>query len=239
MKNDGILGKVTWGKPALSLLKQSTQLDFKYPSIMVIRHSERQEPKELEKIHMAQITETGKKCAKQFGELLPIKINYRIYHSISERTEDTATEIHQGIIENGGQSKLIGQCPVLSHILHYQDSFNEYLSRDMGNFFNNWISGLYPLYKLEDSKLFARRFAHYACGELLEANNNDMKIYVSHDIFILNYMFHWFGINLASEWLKYLDGFILQIKKDEQHVYYKKGLKITKIPFWLERSRKE
>jgi len=235
LKNNGILGNVSWGKPALTLLKHSGQLDFEYPSIMVIRHSERQEPKEIEKIHRAQITETGKKCAKRFGQLLPTNINYCIYHSISERTEDTATEIHQGIIKNGGQSILKGQCPVLSHILQYQDSFNEYLSMDMGDFFNNWISGLYPPYKLEDSKQFAKRFAHYAFKELLTAKNNDMHIYVSHDIFILNYMFHWFGINLASEWLKYLDGFILQIKNNVQHIYYKKGLKLTRIPYWLER----
>jgi len=233
--NTEILQNVDWGKPSLDILRKSRQLDFDYPSVMVIRHSERYEPIKLDKIHKAQLTEVGKKCAKNFGELLPTELKYRISHSISERTQDTAIEINQGIIERGGQSIIEGPNPVLSHILQYENSFNEYLEQDMGNFFNHWISGLYPPYKLEDSKLFAKRFGNYAFKDLLEVCNNRMNIYVSHDIFILNYMFHWFGINLASEGLRYLDGFIMQEIEGELFIYYKNGIKKTKRPFWVNK----
>jgi len=76
-----ILESVEWGKPALSLLSQSRELDPNLPAVMHIRHSERPEIASREE-RGANLTESGKKAAHEFGSLLPRNRSYRLYHSV-------------------------------------------------------------------------------------------------------------------------------------------------------------
>jgi len=83
-----ILESVVWGKQALSLLEQLEKLDPTKPAVMHIRHSAREQ-----KVHWHSTLSTeGKQAAYEFG-YESNSDNTRIYHTIMERTKETANEI--------------------------------------------------------------------------------------------------------------------------------------------------
>lgn len=223
--------KLTWGHGAQQLVRYSRELNPKYPSVMVIRHSERDEPTELELILKAQLTETGKKAAYHFGRSLPYVNRYRLLHSPTDRTRDTANQIALGINDNEGETTIEGPDSILSHVVNHDDAYHEYLGRDGGQrYVTNWVSCLYPLKKIESSLCFAKRFGVEAFGRMT-SSIPEMSICVSHDIFIMTYLFHWFGL-MPKDMLSYLDGFIMQEVDEKLRVYHKNGVTTIKRPYW-------
>lgn len=228
------LTTVSWGKPALKLLQYCEKLNDDLPAVMIIRHSERFEPKNLEEIHKASLTPRGKNLAKEFGNTLPKNRTYRLFYSPSERTKETAIKIQEGIHENGVKTESICISNILSHVLNVNDKFNYYLNRDMGDFLSNWMSYRYPPWEIEECAIFARRAAFEVFDNLHTLKRNVMDIYVSHDLFIGSFLFFWFGINTTTEWINYLDGFIFQIKDNIFHLFHKSGVKEIFSPYWLK-----
>ena len=46
-----------------------------------------------------------------------------------------------------------------------------------------------------------------------------MDVYVSHDTWVAAFMFHWFGLPSPSDWVSFMDGFILHTYDDKMRVY--------------------
>jgi hypothetical protein len=71
---------VEWGIPALSLLSKCKELVDELPTLMIIRHSERNRIESIDKLEMAEITPLGKKAAHEFGLNPPRNRRYRLYY---------------------------------------------------------------------------------------------------------------------------------------------------------------
>ena len=230
-----VLESVEWGKPALTLLSQSRELDPNLPAVMHIRHSERTEIRSREE-RGANLTESGKRAAYEFGSLLPRNRSYRLYHSVSDRAIETAEEVHRGLRSIDAEACVGG---VFLHSHNDQEKFWYYLVRDgkldkmtARPFFINWASGHFPPWELEPCGMFAQRAASAMMKNLEELDSSGFDIYVSHDFWVASCLFYWFGIMPSLEWIKYLDGFILQLTDDRMNVYFKDGKKEAYYPYW-------
>jgi broad specificity phosphatase PhoE len=227
-----LLSSVPWGKPAENLLNYIKDLNSDNLISVFIRHSEREEPRELSDILKAPLTEQGKYTAFEFGKELPNNINYRIFHSILERCIDTAEYIEKGIIKNKGKVKVRRPMKNLTKIEGKNEKFLEYLGRDSFDFINFYLAGHYPPEDIEPAIKVAQRTASELSQNSLTAETNSVDIYVTHDFHVLVYLFYWGGIFNSSKWIQYLDGFILQFNNNKLKFYYNGEIKEVNYPYW-------
>jgi broad specificity phosphatase PhoE len=233
-----VLESVQWGEPALSLLAQSRELDPNLPAVMHIRHSERPKISSREE-RGANLTESGKRAAYEFGSLLPRNRSYRLYHSVSDRAIETAEEIHRGLRSIDAEACIDG---VFLRSHSDQDKTWDYITRDKispgketaRSYFINRASGHYPPWELEPCGIFAQRAASVMMKNLEELDLSGFDIYVSHDVWVASYLFYWSGIMPSVDWIKYMDGFILQLTDDRMNVYSKDGKKEAYYPYWWD-----
>ncbi len=227
-----ILSSVSWGKPALELLSYANNMKIEFPTIICIRHSARDEPKDYNAIEHAQLTQQGIDAALEFGSKLPVSCNYRVYYSPSPRCGDTAKYIQKSIQNNNGNIRLKGAMYNLAKMKYKKKKFQQYLKRDYGHFMDHWISGHYSPSEIEPAFNVAQRTALEITKNSQTAELNTIDIYVSHDIQIVLYLFYWAGILATKQWIQYLDGFVLQFKADKLKFYHSgKEMEIF-YPYW-------
>ena len=235
----GVLDRVEWGSPALRLLSRCRRLDDDLPAIMHIRHSERPRINDTGEMN-ANLNERGKEAARDYGTRLPMSRRYRHYHSYYDRTRETAEEIHRGIREVGGDSEIIGTMDLQTildperydHIVG-RDSLGGDTTDSAVNYFLSWTSGRYDPGHILPSLELARRGAEIALQNLETADQGRIDVYVSHDTWVAAFMFHWFGLPPPSDWVSFMDGFLLQLDGDEMRVYTKDAEITVHRPHWL------
>lgn len=223
----------------MSLLCHIKDLDPTRPAVMHIRHTERPviEPGNVDGIRTL-TTELGRRAAYEFGSMLPTDKRYRLYHTYIERSRETAEEIHRSIRSNDGMSEVVGPVPLSSVV--DPEKFPEYVTRETEevpseslaiSLFTKWISGHFPPWVRVPALDFAQRAASITMKNLESADDNIFDIYVSHDIFVAAFQLFWFGV-FPSDWVSFLDGFILQFSGEKMNVYSKYGVKSTYPPYW-------
>lgn len=209
-----VLRSVDWGEPALSLLSHCSALEDGVPAVMHLRHTERPVIEGIGTGRSTLTTTTGKRAARELGAGLPPDRRYRFFHTYYERTRETAMEIHGGVTDRGVDSVVVGDMR-LSTILDQ----GEYDSMLLGfsdteahaaGFFNRWTSGLFSSRVLRPSLDFARMGAEITMAALRSAGADEFHVYVSHDTWVAAFMLHWFGLPPRPDWVKFLDGFIVQ-----------------------------
>ena len=232
-----VLGSVSWGEPALRLLSLCEELDPDLPAAMHIRHSERSEITSREE-REATLTENGFKAARGFGELLPGDQSYRLYHSPRTRTKETAEYIHRGLMGKNAQSRVCGVAPFRLKV--HPEKMWDYMTRDWLNdergittFLASWVGGRYPPSEMEPSIQFAMRAAEATVANLNQIEHG-MDIYVSHDVWLGLFMFHWFGAMFPGNRAQYLEGFILQLTEERMRFYTQEGMKEAYYPHWWD-----
>lgn len=229
-----VLKSVGWGEPALSLLSQCRKIDHSLPAVMHIRHSERP-PITPSSLVGTSLTDQGRNAAFEMGTLLPRDRSYRLYHSALDRAIETAEEIYRGLRSIDAEA-CMGGVFIRSH--DDRDKFLSYLFRDLREtarpFFINWASGHFPPYEIEPCVMYAQRAASSMMKNLEKLDSSGFDIYVSHDIWVASFFFCWFGIMPSVEWIRYLDGFILQLTDDRMKVYFKDGEKEAYYPYWWD-----
>jgi hypothetical protein len=94
-----------------------------------------------------------------------------------------------------------------------------------------WLGGIYSPSVRVLSHEFAQRMASLMMDNLKTADRFSFVVYVSHEVYIAAFMFHWFGI-YPSEWVEFLEGFILQLTEDKMIVYTKNGKQELYYPYW-------
>jgi hypothetical protein len=234
-----VLESVDWGRPALSLLRRIKDLDPTRPAVMHIRHTERPviEPGDVNGIKKLS-TELGRKAAYEMGSALPTDRKYRLYHTYIERSKETVEEIHRGILSNDGTSEVVGS--VLFSTIVDLERFPEYVDREIEEepseglsmtLFTKWISGHFPPWIRVPAIEFAQRAASAMMKNLGSAGGDAFDIYVSHDIFVGAFQLFWFGV-FPSDWVDFLDGFILQFDDERMVVRGKYGVIRTYPPHW-------
>jgi broad specificity phosphatase PhoE len=209
-----VLRSVVWGEPALSLLSHCGALEDGVPAVMHFRHTERHLIEGIGTGRSTLTTPTGKRAAHELGASLPTDRRYRLFHTHYERTRETALEIHESLVEKGVASVVVGDMR-LSTILD-QEEYDSMLSgfsdteAHAAGFFGRWTSGLFPPRVLRPSLEFARRGAEITMAGLRSAGADEFHVYVSHDTWVAAFMLHWFGLSPHPDWVKFLDGFIVQ-----------------------------
>lgn len=227
-----ILSKVSWGTPGLKLLSYLNSLKEPCKTIIVIRHSAREEPGEVTKALSAPLTEIGKQAAYEFGSSLANNKFYQIHYSKVDRCKETANCINKGIVDKDGKTQIKGEMASLYVINYKREKFIEYIQRDSRLFVDHWFAGHYPQEEIEPAINIAQRAAFEISKNLLKTDSNVIDLYISHDFHILVYLFYWAGILSTTKWIQYLDGFILQFKDHKLIFYYNGGKKEVNYPHW-------
>lgn len=224
------LKEVHWKRDVSNIIAQAKDLIPDLPAILMIRHSAREEPKELLKAIEAPLTEIGKKTAIELGEKLNQLRQYRMFHSPKARCKNTALKIQEGLENKGIITEFKGELDCLIRINSDQQVFAKYWNRDGEHrFVDYWFSGFYPKWEIEPAIVVAQRTAKEIMHYFQEIETNGIDLYVSHDYSILVYLRYWTGILVTKEWINYLGGFWLQFH--ENHMILLFGGKKHLIPY--------
>lgn len=214
----GVLDRVEWGGPALKLLAHCRALDPELPAAMHIRHSERPRINNSDDLY-APLNERGREAARDFGSRLPGGRLYRLHHSYFDRARETAEEILRGIEDAGGEAEMVGTVD-LETILDLE-RYNHYFERDFlqgdtpesaTDYFFKWASSRYPPDEIVPTLEFAQKCAEILKGDLGAVGPRSMEVYVSHDTWVMAMMYHWFGMGPPRDWVRFMDGFVIQIR---------------------------
>jgi len=229
------LKSVSWGKGANLLLDTLKNHDLleDAPTIIMLRHSEREEPEILEEIFKAPLTERGRKTAFEFGMNLPKKFEYRFFHSPVERCKNTALEIRKGI-SNSKQSNSfpIDSLESLFMVNCDFEKFKAYLRQTNRKFMDYWIGNFYNPDEIETPLTVAKRMAMDITKIIKTQQKNSIDVFVSHDFQVILSQFYWSGDLTTSEWIEYLDGYIIQFLDDKMKFYSKMGTLEVNYPYW-------
>ena len=234
-----VLSSADWGGPALSLIANNRDLDPLQPVVMYIRHTERQKVTGLGS-HEILSTSTGRVVAFEFGSSLPANHRYRLYHTVVERAKETAEGISEGIKVQGGSAQVAGEFPFRASL--DPEATDRYLNHNlqrMGDeaaaaihITNLWCAGLTPPETFRPSGEFARMVAGFTLSNLKSATPDTVDIYVSHDTWVGCLMFHWFGVPVHPDGVKFMDGFLLQPNKDDMTVWFRGKRNLFEYPHW-------
>jgi broad specificity phosphatase PhoE len=237
LMNMSILKSSSWAKPALNLLESINQLDQNLPAVLHIRHTERPPSIRDFDSRLLASTDAGRKAAYEFGSFLPKTSRYTIFHSSIERSRETAEEINKGILNSGGESEVAGMVSYTfvndpTARLKYVQSQKWFGQDGSYGYACQWIAGLIPLVIQKSSLEFAQKYAEITLNNLKTASPSEIQVYVTHDTFIHPLLFHWFGIPLYTDGIRFLEGFLMQLKEGEINLWVRDRNEVYPYPYW-------
>ena len=99
---------------------------------------------------------------------------------------------------------------------------------------NRWLAGLSPPNVFRPSGEFARMIAEFIQARLRTAAPDGVDIYVTHDTWVGCSLFHWFGLPMPPDGIRFLDGFLLQPLDGEMAVWFRGKAMRIEYPHWWE-----
>ena len=234
-----VLDSVELGKHALDLLTHVKEIDTKSPAVMHIRHSERYRANRQNETSELVLTARGMETACEFGKMLPLDRDYKLFHTHVERTQQTAENIEKGIKANKANSQIIGEIPgttIVDRERYFEImrrlifSYNEEY-KGTREYINRWLSGFYPINVMKPSLVHAKELAAITLSNLINAGASDFHIYVSHDMWVASLFLHWLG-EVSFDHVLFMDGFILQFYDDHMKAYSRGWKKEIEYPYW-------
>ena len=200
---------------------------------MILRHSHRNDPTDMEEVHKLRLTPQGHAIARKFGESLPKNRDIRLFHSVVWRCEETAENIQNGFESIGGKTELRGNLAPLHNIgidnrsflsQVYKYPFRELLFR--------WAAGFYLPEEWAPFISYCQNAAQLIWNQLETASENGIDIFVSHDWHCMSLRYGWFGFPPDNRWIKYLGGFAFTFEKDHILILDYGELKKIEVPHW-------
>jgi hypothetical protein len=237
-----VLESVEWGKSAQQTIDQMKDLNHKLPAVMHIRHSERPPINIHLPTYSLSLTERGVKTSYEYGKNLPKNRRYSHFHTVIDRSRNTASNIHRGILDNNGESTGLELIQIRTLIDPEANSrYLQKIVKESENqliatkkIFYRWISGYIPPSVRKPSLLFSQETASLMMKKLGEAESRDVHIWVTHDNFIAAFIYHWFGEYL-TEWITFLNGFILQFYDKYMVLFFRGEKKQVEYPYWWKK----
>ena len=231
---DSILDSVDWGQRSTSFLERINELDTFEPVIMNIRHTERH-PITWDNNDNVLCTERGISCAREFGAQLPAGWSYRLWHTSSPRTLETCKAIVGGLEQNGVESKIMGE-PRTEFVLDndrfvkIRNGYQDFSDGDESaiTLLSNWNKNRYPADVITPPSEFGKGIAQDLSENLDE---RCFHILVSHDVWVAALMESWIQAD-PDDWVKCLDGFLVQLKKEKLKAIQPHGIHETDYPSW-------
>ena len=234
-----VLTSVDWGASALSLLSHSQLLEPDKPAVMHIRHTERPAVTGPDSNSLIS-TPNGRAAAVEFGEGLPSNRKYRLFHTVVDRSRETAESIKEGLDRRGCYAKIAGVFPFRTAF--DPEAMDDYIDRFIqkcGNedeaiaeMMNRWLAGLAPPTIFHSSGEFARMIADYTLARVRTATSDALDIYVTHDTWVGCTLFHWFGVPIPLDGVRFLDGFLLQPGEKDMAVWFRDKSIRVEYPYW-------
>jgi hypothetical protein len=94
-----------------------------------------------------------------------------------------------------------------------------------------WLGGHYSPLERKPSLNFVQHVTGVMMKNLESFDPHGLDIYVSHDSWIVAFLFHWFGM-IPVTWIKYLDGFIIQLYENKIKLLLPNESKEIRYPYW-------
>ncbi|MHA1745010.1 MAG: phosphoglycerate mutase family protein [Promethearchaeota archaeon] len=227
-----ILESTPWGKKAQILLQSLAMLQPDLPTILILRHSAREEPPEMVNILNAPLTESGRQGAEEFGQLLPSTWSYTLHSSPVGRCQDTATHIQKGLEINQIEVQNNGIMDNLHYITVDPVPFMKIFSREGMQFLQKWIDGQFSTKIVEPAINVAQRAAKEIKSHIISQNSSNLNVYLTHDFQTILFLYFWGKIDAMTDWIPYLNGFFLQFS-DSSLIFTLNGKKIeVSYPDW-------
>ncbi|MBY8992175.1 MAG: histidine phosphatase family protein [Candidatus Lokiarchaeota archaeon] len=206
--------------------------------ILVLRHSHRNEPTVMEKIHKLRLTPKGHAIAKKFGERLPTNRPIRLFHSKIWRCQETAENIHEGFKSIGGKSDLLGELSSLYEIgIGNQSYADQFLKFDFREILLRWASGFYLPEEWTPFIEYTQNAAHLIWNQLKDAPQRGINIYVTHDWHVMTLKFGWFAVPPDKRWVFFNGGFAFTLEEEHILLLDYGQFKKLDIPHWWKKKK--
>ncbi len=205
--------------------------------LLILRHSQRDEPEELDAITKLRLTPEGHMIAKKFGEELPRDRSIRLFHSVVWRCQETAEDILSGFKGIDGEGEISGSFGPLYNLETARDFFpNQMKTHSAKQFFFRWIAGLYLPNEITPLQEYCKKAAELFSKKFKESPDRNIDIHITHDFFLIALRFGWFGIPPCKNWVSYLGGFALSFNEDDILLFNNNKLKNVEIPYWWKKT---
>lgn len=225
-----------WPSEARQIIEGLKKFPDNSKIILILRHSQRNEPKDFDIDADLNLTLLGRKIAKIFGEKLPKDKPIRMFHSKTDRCKDTAEEIFNGFKEIGGEAVLKGNLIPLSRIgIRLEFFLEENKKYDILKIFNRWTAGLYSPELWSPLIPYCQKAAQVIWTQIDNAPEKALDIHVTHDLHLLTLRLGWFGIPPGKEWINYLGGFAFSFIEDKILLFNSNKLIHVEIPYWWKK----
>lgn len=222
-----------WINQAKDILNNLKKFPEKSKILLVLRHSHRDEPKDLSGIYKLRLTPQGHAIAKKFGEHLPNNGEIKIFHSVIWRCEETAKNIHEGFKKTGGKSELIGKFEPLSNIgINLKEFTGELIKHPFNEILFRWVSGFYLSEEWVPFIQYIQNSAQLIWNHIKDIPEGGMNIYITHDWHLMSFRFGWFGLPPDDRWVNYLGGFAFILKKKKIKLLDYGEFKTIEFPHW-------
>ncbi|TKJ23051.1 MAG: hypothetical protein CEE43_04870 [Promethearchaeota archaeon Loki_b32] len=225
-----------WPSQARQLINGLKKFPDDSKIILLLRHSQRNEPKEFDVDADLNLTNQGREIAKVFGENLPENKPIRFFHSKADRCKETAEEIFNGFKKIGGEAVLEGNLLPLYRIgISIEFFIEENKKYNILEIFNRWSAGLYSPELWAPLTPYSQKAAELMWVKNQESSESLLDIHVTHDLHLLALRFGWFGIPPDKKWINYLGGFAFSFKEDNILLLDSNKLITVEIPYWWKK----
>ena len=226
-----------WTTQARRIIDELKKFPENSKIILILRHSQRDEPQNFEGLLKLRLTPEGHAIARKFGQKLPKDRPIRLYHSIVWRCQETAEDILSGFENIDGKGKMKGIFTPLFNLETSRDFFPNQLKTFNGyQFFYRWVAGLYPPDEITPLNKFSQKAAELILREFERAPERNIDIHVTHDFFVIALKFGWFGIPPDKKWVSYLGGFAFTFVDNNILLLDSNKLISLKTPYWWKKS---
>lgn len=236
MNINKIWKNVDWTSEARQIIKGLKNFPDDSKIILILRHSQRNEPEIFDVDADLNLTSQGRKMANFFGAKIPKSKSVRLFYSKSDRCKETAEEIFDGFKKVGGEATLKGSLLPLYHIGISLDFFLEENKKyDILEIFNRWSAGLYSPKSWTPLIAYSQKAAEFIWEKIENAPEKALDIHITHDLHLLALRFGWFGIPPSKTWINYLGGFAFSFIEKKILLYNDNKLTTVEIPFWWKK----
>ena len=237
MDTNRIWQEANWPSEARQIIDGLKKFPNNAKIILLLRHSQRNEPEIFDVDADLNLTHQGREIAKIFGTNLPKDNFIRLFHSKADRCRETAEEIFNGVKEIGGEAVIKGTLLPLYRIGISFDFFSEENKKyDILEIFNRWSAGLYSPEYWSPLIPYSQKAAEVMWLEIENAPAKTLDIHVTHDLHLLALRFGWFGIPPSKDWINYLGGFAFSFNDNRILLYHDKKFVDVEVPYWWKKT---
>lgn len=239
MDIEKIWNESRWTKQARDLITSLRKFPDEAKVILILRHSQRNEPIKISANADLNLTPQGHKIANIFGKKLPKNRSIRLFHSDADRCRETAEEILNGFKQIGGEASLEGFFKPLSHIgIDFKTFLQENEKYRILELFYRWVAGVYSPTRWPPILAYCQKAAGQMIEKVESAPEKTLDIHVTHDLHLMALRLGWFGLNPDDRWVDYLGGYAFTLSKDQIKLFEYGEFKLIEYPYWWKTYRK-